>query len=75
MLNLLLLIGNICNGLLLGNATLVRVLTCCKILVRQWALRKAWSPKFPLVGEVNHVWPAVCSGKDSFSKNNVLNKC
>ena len=34
---------DICNGLLLGKATLVRVLTCWKILLRQWALRKSWS--------------------------------
>ena len=58
MLNLLLSIGNIFNGLLLRNATLVSVLTCCRILVRHWALRKSWSPKFAM-GEVNHIWPAV----------------
>ena len=32
MLNLLLWIYDICNELLLGNATLARVLTCCKKL-------------------------------------------
>ena len=30
MLNLCLWIGNICNGFLLGNATIARGLTCCK---------------------------------------------
>ena len=30
MLNISLWIGNICNGLLLGNASIARGLTCCK---------------------------------------------
>ena len=57
MLNLCLWIGNICNGLLLGNASIARGLTCCKKLARHEASRKSWSTKFPLGGEVNHIWP------------------
>ena len=62
MLNLLLWIPNICNGLLLGNATLVRVLTCCKIHARQWAFRKSWSTKFPLGMGVGGGKPHLASG-------------
>ena len=47
MLNLCLWIGNICNGLLLGNASIARGLTCCKKLARHEASRKSWSTKFP----------------------------
>ena len=50
MLNLCLWIGNICNGLLLGNASITRGLTCCKKLARHEASRKSWSTKFPLGG-------------------------
>ena len=50
MLNLCLWIGNICNGLLLGNASIARGLTCCKKLARHEASRKSWSTKFPLGG-------------------------
>ena len=50
MLNLLLWIGNICNGLLLGNATLARGLTFCKKLPKNYASRKLWSTIFPLGG-------------------------
>ena len=57
MLNLCLWIGNICNGLLFGNASIARGLTCCKKLARHEALRKSWSTKFPLWGGVNHIWP------------------
>ena len=57
MLNLCLWIGNISNGLLLGNASIARGLTCCKKLARHEASRKLWSTKFPLGGEVNHIWP------------------
>ena len=57
MLNLCLWTGNICNGLLLGNASIARGLTCCKKLARHEASRKSWSTKFPLGGEVNHIWP------------------
>ena len=57
MLNLCFWIGNICNGLLLGNASIARGLTCCKKLARHEASRKPWSTKFPLGGEVNHIWP------------------
>ena len=39
------------------NAAIVRGLTCCKIVARHWALRKIWSIKFPLGGEVNHIQP------------------
>ena len=61
MLNLCLWIGNICNGLLLGNASIARGLTCCKKLARHEASRKSWSTKFPLGGEVNHIWPLAYS--------------
>ena len=57
MLNLCLWIGNICNGMLLGNASIARGLTCCKKLARHEASRKSLSTKFPLGGEVNHIWP------------------
>ena len=50
MLNLCLWIGNICNGLLLGNASIARGLTCCKKLERHEASRKSWSTKFALGG-------------------------
>ena len=50
MLNLCLWIGNICNGPLLGNASIARGLTCCKKLARHEASRKSWSTKFPLGG-------------------------
>ena len=60
-LNLCLWIGNICNGLLLGNASIARGLTCCKKLARHEASRKSWSTKFPLGGEVNHIWPLAYS--------------
>ena len=50
MLNLCLWIGNICNGLLLGNASIARGLTCCKKVARHEASRKSWSTKFPLGG-------------------------
>ena len=43
MLNLCLWIGNICTGLLLGNASIARGLTCCKKLARHVASRKSWS--------------------------------
>ena len=49
--------GNICNGLLLGNASIARGLTCCKNLARHEASRKSWSTKFPLWAEANHIWP------------------
>ena len=39
-------IGNICNGLLLGNATIARWLSCCKK-----ASRKSWSTDFSLGGD------------------------
>ena len=55
--NLCLLIGNICNGLLLGNTSIARGLTCCKKIARLETSRKSWSTKFPLGGEVNHIWP------------------
>ena len=51
------MLGNVCNRLLQLNAAIVRGLTCCKILARHWALRKIWSTKFPLGGEVNHIQP------------------
>ena len=44
-------IGNICNGRLLGNASIARGLTCCKKLARHEASRKSWSTKFPLGGK------------------------
>ena len=50
MLNLCLWIGNICNGMLLGNASIARGLTCCKKLARHEASRKSLSTKFPLGG-------------------------
>ena len=46
--NLCALIGNICNGLLLGNASIARGLTHGKKLARHEASRKSWSTKFPL---------------------------
>ena len=59
--------SNICNGLLLGNASIARRLTCCKKLARHEASRKSWSTKFPLGGEVNHIWPlAYWEKKDEF---------
>ena len=50
MLNLCIWIGNICNGLVLGNASIGRRLTCCKKLARHETSRKLWSTKFPLGG-------------------------
>ena len=51
--------GNVYNRLLQHNAPTTRGLTCCKILLRHWALRKLLSTKLPLGGEgggVNHIW-------------------
>ena len=42
--------GSVCIRLLQLNAAIVRGLTCCKTIVKQWALRKIWPTKFPLVG-------------------------
>ena len=65
MLNLCLWIGNICNGLLLGNASIARGLTCCKKLARHEASRKSWSTKFPLGGGGGK--PYLASGLDGQS--------
>ena len=59
MLNLCLWIGNICNGMLLGNASIARG------LARHEASRKSLSTKFPLRGEVNHIWPLAYIKKSS----------
>ena len=60
MLNLCLWIGNICNGLLLGNASIARGLTRRKNsqdmrLQENHGLQN--SPRGGGGGEVNHIWP------------------
>ena len=67
MLNLCLWIGNICNGMLLGNASIARGLTCCKKLARHEASRKSLSTKFPLGGGGK---PYLASGLLCYGKDN-----
>ena len=42
--------GNVYNKLLQHNTPTARGLTCCKILLRHWALRKLWFTKLPFGG-------------------------
>ena len=67
MLNSCLWIGNICIGLLLGNASIARGLTCCKKLSRYEASRKSWSTKFPLGGGGGGK-PYLASGLDALTE-------
>ena len=50
MLNVCLWIGNIRNGLLLGNASIARGLTCCKNTRKTLGFKKNMVYKIPPVG-------------------------
>ena len=47
-----------CNGLLLGNASIARGLTCCKNS-QDMGLQENYGLQIPPggAGEVNHIWP------------------
>ena len=42
--------GNVYNRLLQHHALTARGLTCCKMLLIHWALRKSWFTKLAMVG-------------------------
>ena len=68
-LNLCLWIGNICNGLLLGNASIARGLTCCKNTRKTWGFKKIMVYKIPPGGGGK---PYLASGLLGFLSHNIL---
>ena len=74
MLNLCLWIGNICNGLLLGNASIARGLTCCKNSQDMRLQENHSLQNFPL-GEVNHIWPLAYTNQPKYYVLSVFSKC
>ena len=65
--------GNVYNKLMLCKTVIARELTCCKILVRHFALRKLWSTSLPI--EERGGLPYLTRGLQAVSRVGGVNSC